>query len=261
MRSALLPLLLLALLPLLACARGDAAPAPVPPSTRPVLVELFTSQGCSSCPPADEALAQLAALPAGERAVIPLAFHVDYWDRLGWRDPFSSAAWSDRQRRYAAAMGSNRVYTPQLVIGGSAECVGTDTRRLDQLVATTAAAPERATVSLRLEAHGRDSWKVAVSGERRRASDAPPAEVLVALFEDGLDTPVGRGENANRNLHNDRVVRHLARAVALPAGGGRGAAHVDIPIDPSWGRKLGVVAFVQEPSTLRVLAAAEATAQ
>jgi len=98
MRAAFIVLPLLALV---ACARGDAAAPPAARApARPVLVELFTSQGCSSCPPADRLVADLAAQPPGERAVVPLAFHVDYWNYIGWQDPFSSADWTARQRRY-----------------------------------------------------------------------------------------------------------------------------------------------------------------
>src|ERR1044072_1265719 len=109
MRAAIASLSLVALL---SCARSDAA---TPPSSathgRPVLVELFTSQGCSSCPPADRLLAEIAAPPLGERAVIPLAFHVDYWNYIGWTDPFSSKDWSARQQRYGVAFGNGRIYT------------------------------------------------------------------------------------------------------------------------------------------------------
>ena len=91
-----------------------------------VVLELFTSEGCSSCPLADNLLPQLASLDA---AVIPLSFHVDYWNRLGWKDPFSSAAFSDRQREYGQHFNSDGVYTPQLVVNGEYEMVGSDRRK------------------------------------------------------------------------------------------------------------------------------------
>ena len=245
---------------LLACARGDAAapPAGAPPG-RPVLVELFTSQGCSSCPPADRMLAEIAAQPLGERAVIPLAFHVDYWNYIGWTDPFSSADWSARQRRYGAAFDNGRIYTPELVVAGAADCVGTDGSRLRKQVAAAAAEPERATVELQPAPRGAGgSWPVTVKAQRRAEPGAPAAEVLLAVYENGLETPVSRGENASRKLRNDRVVRRLVRAVTLPAGGGNAEQRVEVAVDPTWGKDVGLVAFVQEPSTLRVLAVAEA---
>ncbi|HXT21499.1 MAG TPA: DUF1223 domain-containing protein [Thermoanaerobaculia bacterium] len=257
MRAALA---LLPLVALLACARGDAAAPPSGTPARPVLVELFTSQGCSSCPPADRMLAELAAQPAGERAVVPLAFHVDYWNYIGWTDPFSSVDWSERQRRYGSAFGGGRIYTPELVIAGASDCVGTDGAKLRKLVAKAAAEPERATVELQPGSRVAGSWRVTVRAQRRAEAGAPAAEVLLALYENGLETPVSRGENASRQLHNDRVVRRLVRAATLPAGGGNAEQRIEVPVDAAWGRDVGLVAFVQEPSTLRVLAVAEAAA-
>src|SRR5207248_5820494 len=92
----------------------------------PVVVELFTSQGCSSCPPADALIHDIANDPAMHGRVIPLAFHVDYWDSLGWRDPFSSAEWTQRQARYASTMHLSSAYTPQAVVNGTREFVGSN---------------------------------------------------------------------------------------------------------------------------------------
>lgn len=245
---------LLALAALLACARGEAADPP----GHAVLVELFTSQGCSSCPPADRLLARLAAEPADGRTIIPLAFHVDYWNQLGWQDPFSSPQWSERQRRYGASFGAGRIYTPELVVAGTSDCVGTDEASLGRLVAQAAAEPVAATVDLQVAPRTERAWPLTLRAERRQEAGAPASEVLVAIYQDGLETPVGRGENAHRTLHNDRVVRRLVRALTLPAGGGKGDIRLELPIDSSWGSRLGVVAFVQEPSTLRILAATEA---
>src|SRR3954454_16089190 len=100
------------------------APPKLGPS--PVVVELFTSQGCSSCPPADALIHDIANDPAMRGRVIPLAFHVDYWDSLGWRDPFSSAEWTQRQARYAPTMQLNSSYTPQAVVNGTREFVGSN---------------------------------------------------------------------------------------------------------------------------------------
>jgi hypothetical protein len=254
-------LLLVLLVPALAaCARADAAPGrdAAPAASRPILVELFTSQGCSSCPPADRLLTELAQAAPADRAIVPLAFHVDYWNYIGWQDPFSSADWSDRQRRYGVRFGGGRIYTPELVVAGSADCVGTDEASLRRLVTRAAAEPAQATVSLGVPTASGGKVAVDVTAQRLAQAGSAPAEVLVALFENGLDTAVGRGENAHRQLHNDRVVRRLVRAVALPAGGGEGKARVELPLEAGLAKaRLGVVAFVQEPSTLRVLAAAE----
>jgi hypothetical protein len=261
--------LLVVVLPLLnaACARGQAAagqaappPAPHEGAKRPVLVELFTSQGCSSCPPADRLLAKLAAAAPQDRTVIPLAFHVDYWNSLGWQDPFSAASWSRRQERYGTSWGGGHIYTPEAVIAGRVDCVGNDETKLRRLVASAAAEPVLATVAVERDGATPGSVRVTVRADRTRDAAAPAAEVLVALYENGLETPVRAGENAHRTLHNDRVVRRLQRALLLPAGGGAGAATVDLALEPGWkAGALGVVAFVQEPASLRVLAAAEAS--
>ncbi|MGH9465120.1 MAG: DUF1223 domain-containing protein, partial [Thermoanaerobaculia bacterium] len=108
-------------------------------SSGPVLLELFTSQGCSSCPPADRLLSRLAAARGSEPVVVPLAFHVDYWNHIGWEDPFSQGRWSARQRAYALAFGRDGVYTPQLVVDGTEELVGSDERAVRRAIERAAA--------------------------------------------------------------------------------------------------------------------------
>lgn len=245
--------------------RDEAAAAPARASTsdrtaaRPtgaVLVELFTSQGCSSCPPADRLLGQLPSSVDGVE-VLPLSFHVDYWDDLGWRDPYSSAEWTARQRRYSSVVAGGRVYTPQLVVQGAADVLGSD--RDDAVEAIRAAA--RAERGGRIEARATESatgnqrLSVAVEAE---IDGAARADALVALVESGLSTKVARGENGGRALANQFVVRRLVKAFALERGGvRRGEVHLDL--DPAWRRdRLAVTVFLQDPASLRVLAAASA---
>jgi hypothetical protein len=226
---------LLALAGLLVAVPADGEPA----AGAPVVVELFTSQGCSSCPPAEEVLSNLAA--AGEtadRAVVPLAFHVDYWNDLGWVDPSSSPEWSERQRRYAQARRDRAVYTPQLVVAGGAHVIGS---RRGSVEAAIARAPRQAPV----EARARRDGNVL----RVEAAAPAGAEVWLAVWEDGLTTAIERGENAGRRQREDRVVRRLVR---VAAAGARGAASVTL--DPRW-RKLGAVAFAQRPDTLAIVGA------
>src|SRR5215813_14463236 len=117
-------------LALVAVAAGCEAASPssaAAPENGPLVLELFTSQGCSSCPPADRLLSKLAAAGSlGDRALAPLSFHVDYWNELGWADPFSLPAWTERQHLYAQAIGDDRVYTPELVVGGGAGVIGSN---------------------------------------------------------------------------------------------------------------------------------------
>jgi hypothetical protein len=226
-----------------------------PPSTgakTPVLVELFTSEGCSSCPPADAVLAQLAAgRGVGEAEVVPLSLHVDYWNRLGWTDPFSSAAFSERQATYG---GPGGLYTPQMVVDGGDVFVGSDADHALRAVrlASRAAKPR---LTLAVE-RGPGGLLVKVSAPPLPQSAGAP-ELLVAVTEDGLASDVARGENAGRRLPHVAVVRALTR-VARASAGAPLAAERTLRLDPSWKKDaLHVVAFLQEPGR-RVVAAARA---
>jgi hypothetical protein len=197
----------------------------------PLVLELFTSQGCSSCPSADALLDKLSR--AGQldgRKLAPLAFHVDYWDDLGWPDPYASAAWTQRQREYAEALGDPRVYTPELVIGGRSAMVGSHYRQIRQAIA---AAPR----PLRIAATG--AWTT--SELTVKASAPAGADVFVAVWQDGTRTKIPRGENAGETLVADRVVRKLV----LVAAAGKTETRT-IKLDPSW-QGLGAVAFAQQP--------------
>lgn len=243
---------------LAAAAVGTAQQAAKARPQAPVLVELFTSQGCSSCPSADKLLSGLRSDPQLAGRVIPLAFHVDYWNRIGWEDPFSSAQWTGRQQRYARALGNgSRVYTPQLVVNGREDCVGSNQRDVRSRVGSALAAPARGRVSL-VATPAAESVKVRVEAAVAGAGLERDLEVLVAVYENGLVTAVGSGENARRTLRNDYVVRRLQKAFVLPpAAGSRQAGEVTLPLDPAWKRaNLGVAAFLQDPATLAVHGAA-----
>jgi len=182
---------------LLVCvaARADQ---PVPPtvSDMPVVVELFTSQGCSSCPPADAYLGQLA----DRHDILPLAFHVNYWDYIGWQDPFASAIVTERQYSYGHALGLNMVYTPQMVIGGTHDAVGSDASAVSRAIEMDASRPK-----LKLAVF-RDA-----SGAYRVEIPAGPANgtatVWLALFDHAHKTPVARGENSGTTLVEYNIVR------------------------------------------------------
>lgn len=198
------------LLTLAGCEASAATAGPATVSTdrassedvSPVLVELFTSQGCSSCPPADTLLRELADDP--DLPVIALSFHVDYWNYIGWEDPFSSAEWSARQRRYAHARGVDRVYTPQLLFDGVDHSVGRNASRSRAAIGH-AAKDEK--IQLVVEARQAGS-EVVVTAESS-AGTSPDATILVALVQDDATTSVRSGENARRTLHNAFIVRAL----------------------------------------------------
>jgi len=203
---------------------------------QPVLVELFTSQGCSSCPPADELLRRIAQDPQLRGRAIPLAFHVDYWDHLGWRDPFSSREWSQRQGEYSNVMHRDGVYTPQVVINGSREMVGSNSSQIYRTIEEESKRKPEGSVAIR-----RDGGELVV-----RANAPRDAEVIVAIFENGASTNVLRGENGGRTIANDAIVRKLVRV---------GKGTLEERVKETLGPHMGAVAFLQDAQTKRVLAA------
>ncbi len=231
-----------------------------PPSSTPaprhvVVVELFTSQGCSTCPPADRLLSRLGAAGAD---VLPLAFHVDYWNRIGWTDPFSSHDWSQRQVEYARALGLKNVYTPQAVVDGAAEMVGSEENQVRAAIASAASKPAAA-ISLELEPKGskvRVTARIALPEPLRGG----PENLMLAVYETGLVTPVKAGENNGQTLHNDYVVRSLRRAAEIAPGGSTStSATATLSLEKGWNRSaLGVAAFLQDPRSLAIRGAGAA---
>ncbi|MEM1042170.1 MAG: DUF1223 domain-containing protein [Bacteroidota bacterium] len=210
------------------------------------VVELFTSEGCSSCPKADRLLVELAE--RDDPRLLPLAFHVDYWNRLGWTDPFSDAAYSQRQRAYARTFQSGRVYTPQMIVNGRREFVGS--RRHEAQSAIRQALTESAPAVIRLLATtAADAVTVTYSVE-----DAPEETVLnLALVQRRAAQSIPRGENAGRTLEHANVVRAFATVDAeagtqtLPLPAGLNAEEV------------AVVAYVQDPETMQMYGAGQAS--
>jgi hypothetical protein len=225
-------------------AHADVAPARVP-----VLVELFTSEGCSSCPPAEDELARLDVDQPVDRArVVTLAYHVDYWNDLGWPDPYSSAVWTARQHVYDR---DGQLYTPQAVVQGERQCVGSDDSTLRRLVGAAAARPA-ARVSVASRAEGNAVRAAVTVAALPSVSTGDRAEVWAALVERGVENLVARGENAGRRLRHAPLVRD--RGVAGVVSGGGGSLDVVLTV-PEGARRdaLGVVAVVQEARSGRVL--------
>ncbi len=234
---------------------GAKALAAAPPAGSPVLVELFTSQGCSSCPPADRLLSRLGSDARWRGRVVPLAFHVDYWNTLGWADTFSRPEWSRRQEEYAAAVGSRRIYTPQAVIDGGEECVGSEEDEVLSRIERAAARPAgRVTIAVRRDGAG---FRVDLDLSPPRDFHRP-LQVMLAVYESGLLTDVRRGENAGRRAADDFVVRRLEKIADLAAGAG-GQATAAVALDPAWrAERVGVAAFLQDPASRAVLGVASA---
>jgi len=247
-------------LALLAVAFGLSSRAASPDAT-PVVVELFTSEGCSDCPPADAVLEKLIGTRAVAGAdVIGLGQHVDYWDQLGWKDRFSSAALTNRQHIYGAHFRLESVYTPQIVVDGQAQLVGSDGRAAVKAIERAAATPH-AGVQLDLERRGEAAVGVTV-----HLRDVPAEghgdrhDVIVAVTEDHLRSDVTRGENHGRTLTHAAVVRSMT--TIGQAGTGESTLRADLPIGDDWKRgELKVVAFVQEQRGRAILGAASMALQ
>jgi hypothetical protein len=210
----------------------------------PVVVELFTSEGCSSCPAADALLLQLSQKNDG--TMILLGEHVDYWNYISWTDRFSSKQFSQRQAEYANALHAS-VYTPQMMIDGRAQFVGNDGAEIQNRIAAAASSQKLAKVSLAWEANSR--LRVSV-----QAPQQEKAEVLLAITEDGLSTDVGKGENGGKTLHHAAVVRMLR-----PIGNvsdGKFANTIDVPRQADWNaQRLKVSVLVQEANSRKIVGA------
>lgn len=179
-------------------------------STVPLL-ELYTSEGCSSCPPADKWLSSLKPNP---KQFIPLAFHVDYWDYIGWKDRFSKAEYSERQRKTAAFTSASYVYTPQFVMNGR-DFKGSDASRLNDTIEANQKLASRANLSLDMLTSAKDEITLKVDAQLMRTSDIKNSDIFVAIYENKLVSRVSAGENNGSELKHDYVVRELFGAYQM----------------------------------------------
>ena len=229
----------------------------------PVIVELFTSEGCSSCPPADAVLARLQQTqPVAGAEVIALGEHVDYWNYIGWSDPFSSAAFGARQGTYAQAFGQqDRVYTPQMIVDGQSEFNGSAMNKAIEAIAKAARSPKADVRIVIPETKTQeDNQKVRLNVS---VKNLPPvdrgdeAEVILALTEDKLSSNVTRGENSGRNLAHTAVVREMRALGRVDPATKTFDSEKTMAIADGWKRDdLRVVVFVQARAHRRVLGAA-----
>ena len=212
------------------------------------VVELFTSEGCSSCPAADKLLGErIADAKRHGRRVYGLAFHVDYWDHLGWKDPFGSRLASLRQQGYARLLGKQGVYTPQMIVNGTDEFVGSDAARAERSIRTALARPVTATVTLKTEASdkaGRLKLHYEVAGA--------PAEAYlqIAFVESEQTVKVPRGENAGRKLKHFNVVKGFQSVDMAKAP--KGDVDLRLPA-PGVGT---IIAYVQDTKNVKIVGAA-----
>jgi hypothetical protein len=224
---------------------------------RPVLVELFTSEGCSSCPPADALLLRMDTSPPIDGAqLIVLSEHVDYWDHDGWKDPNSSAALTERQAAYVHVLGLKTSYTPQIIVDGISEMRANEPQKADKVFHEAAAAPK---VPVRIGEVSVDAGNPAVVRTRIEAdgeSDKQSADVYVAVALDRVESQVLHGENGGRHLTHVAVVQQLTKIGKLAKGKSFGET-VQLKLKPGTDPKnVRIVAFVQEPGPGRLLGAA-----
>ncbi len=235
--------------PMIAAAGGASCHAESGPRTA-ALIELYTSEGCDSCPPADRWLSR--HVPAGAASeTVALAFHVDYWDRLGWKDRFASASYTERQYDAMRMNGGRFVYTPQVLLGGH-DFGDWRSGAPSRAISAINARPARARIALDATITG-DTVTVSADVKADTAADARRATLAVALVDNGLVSDVKAGENAGARLSHDHVVRRFATGYAL--SGGAGHAAVDFPLPKEAGRSPAIVAFVQDAANGDVLQA------
>ncbi|RDX78000.1 hypothetical protein CR513_41789, partial [Mucuna pruriens] len=227
---------------------------PVAVGDGPVVVEMFTSQGCATSPPADLMLSRLGRGDFQLRLpVVLLAFHVDYWDYVGWKDPYGSSQWTVRQKAYVQALGLDTLFTPQFVVQGRAHLTGNDENALISAImsARRFPAPSFQVATATFSRPTSAFLEVTLNGALRTRVDSVEADVMVALYETGLVTDCPRGENKGRVLSNDYVVRILEKLCTVKDHPAKKpvSASVSFPLWESFNScRCGMAVFVQSSS-------------
>jgi hypothetical protein len=243
----------------------QAAPAPVPavqPDRTPVLVELFTSEGCSSCPPADALLSKLEEVqPVAGAEIIGLEEHVDYWNHDGWEDLYSSSEWTLRQQEYVARFKGKSPFTPQMIVDGQREFTGNNSREAVDAIQEASRRPKTQISITGAAAEKSDVRRFEVRvANLAGAATQEPADVWIAVTEDGLESAVNAGENAGKDLHHVATLRTLRKVGAAPSKDSSPIVlSQQVKFKSSWKKEnLHIVVFVQERKSLHILGAASA---
>ena len=236
------------------------------PAHRVALVELYSSEGCNSCPPADNWLSQWKNSGATQ-SIVPLALHVDYWNSLGWTDRFSQHRFTERQQALTDLAGGHTIYTPEIFVSGRELRSWSQRDSFESRIGKVVAEPAQANVALELKAQqAPGAFNVAAQFTSKLADPAGQLEAYVAVYENSLSSQVGAGENSGVTLHHERVVRQWIGPVPLVAGNAQirrdihiqdaaADANLNAPAD-----RFGVVAFVENAATGDVLQVAELAA-
>lgn len=222
----------------------------------PILVELFTSEGCSSCPPADAFLQRLDGQPISGAGLIVLSEHVDYWNHDGWKDPYSSGAFTERQSNYSTRFHLDTIYTPQMVVDGSHQLSGGDAKEAQKAITESLAAAKIPVGISEVSTDGTHLRARVETGALDSSYHVQAADLYVAVALNHAESQVLRGENANRRLTHTAVVKKLFKAGKIKVGE-RFAHEVEVKIDSGTdARNLRVVAFLQDPVSGKVVGAA-----
>lgn len=240
-------------------ARSNSQSPPTDVVRRPVIVELFTSEGCSSCPPADQLLQKLVAQqPIPNAEIIAIEEHVDYWNHDGWIDPFSSAEWTQRQLVYTPQTADNGPYTPQMVVDGRVKFVGSDQSKA--VTSIQSASAQLATdITLAAGNEDKNSREFTITvGKLAGASSGDAPEVWLAVTEDGLHSAVTKGENAGHALSHVGTLRGMHKIGDIKSGSDTTSynGHTKLKLDSHWNlANVRVIAFVQERKSRAILGA------
>jgi hypothetical protein len=225
----------------------DDSPKVSKSAKQKVLVELFTSEGCSSCPPADKALALLQEQqPIANAEVIALGFHVDYWDYIGWKDVYAKREYTKRQENYAQAFRLGSSYTPQMVVDGSLEFVGNSSNKATNAI-TSSTQNQKGEVELTRTG---DKLSIKITGLPKHSGST----VFLAIAEDNLTSDVKRGENSGSKLPHQAVVRELSETGSINAEQVAANFETSVNLKSDWKKQdIKFVVFVQENDSKKVL--------
>ena len=213
------------------------------------VLELFTSEGCSSCPPADDLMAKIQQ-EAGGKAIYILAYHVDYWDRQGWKDMYSSAEFSNRQTQYGNWLNVSPIYTPQLIINGKTQFIGSDESAIRKEISAELSFNSNTTLAIQTQQNGSE-----LKLQYQVSNTTKNSRLLIAILQKTARDKVERGENAGRTLSHVQIVRQLqSEALSIPGGESK---LIELPKDfnpQNW----EIICFIQDQGNGKILAAVEA---
>lgn len=223
--------------------------------TRAELIELYTSEGCSSCPPADKWMSELIPHVISASEIVPIAFHVDYWDRLGWRDRFATPAFTARQYAYSKVSGSSFVFTPQVIMAGHNEQNWSNNNHVREVVRAGGAIEPGAHIVLHQQALTSGKVKFDVKAQLLHAPILNEARIYAALFQNGLVSNVANGENSGKRLIHDYVVRNLITSQHADHHGLISLHDAFLLPEDALSELMGIAVFVQDAKTGKVLQA------